>query len=219
MTEERLFRVSHQVDYDDPSSAWHSILFLYPRQGSVVSHYYVCTKCRRWRMYNPKMSSTLKNDYQGLWEYWRKKRAKKSQQKLIPDTAVEKHIQLMYKTEEEEEQIPFLWLEEPDTYKIVVEPESELDDMFVESSRYAGWKLYILTCKTAYGLPIRIVMSFAELSMLKSRLRGNFGREVIFERKRKEGMRRQVSANDVLKKQLEDKTLEERIKAMGWAQE
>ena len=209
MSEERLFRVSHQVNFDNPQSDWHSILFLIPQGGAVTSHYYLCPECRRWRVYNPRMSTTLKHDYRGLWEYWEMRKSKVAQQKLIAETDIDRRIERMSSKGNDVKQIPFLWLEEPDTFKIVVQPESELDEMLVVSDRYNGWKLYVLNCLTSYSLPIKIVMSLKELNLLKSRLKGNFGRQIIFERIAKDGMRRQMSANENTAKEVEKKKQEE----------
>lgn len=213
MNDERLVRTSHQQTYGDPESPWHSLLFLLPENRSqygITSHYFFCEECHRWRMYNPRMATTLKHDYQGIWEYWKKREAKKQQKALIEKSDAERKAETMFANPAEERKIPYLWIEEGESYTIVVHRTSQLEETFVDSNHYSGWKLFILCADTVYGLPVKIVMSMKELNLLKAKLKGNWDREIVFERIRRDGMRRQVALNEAhRKKDVElDKALE-----------
>ena len=195
---EYLFRVTHQQEYGNPESEWHSVLFLYlcPYNSFIVhSHAYVCEPCKRWKSYNPRMATHLKRDYRELWDYWQK-RANKRKQKTIDGVVQEEG-------RDDHPTVPVLWLDDGDSYPVIVEDDSQWDTFFVRSNTFSGWEIVWVECKTSYGLPLRIYMSKTEFNQLRRNVRGHAGEVVEFTRLRRNNVRNETSVNDAAKRKAD----------------
>ncbi len=187
---EYLFRVTHQEEYGNPESGWHSVLFLYacPYNTFIVhGRAYVCEQCKRWKSYNPRMAVHLKRDYKELWEYWIKSEKKKRQKTLEGVFQALKDF--------EPRAVPVLWLDDGDSYPVVVENESKWGTLFVRSNTFTGWEIIWLECKTAYGLPLRILMSKTEFNQFKRAARDHLGEVVQFTRLRRMNVRHETTVD------------------------
>ena len=197
---EYLFRMSHQAEYGNPESEWHTTLFLYacPYNSFIVhGRAWVCERCGRFKSYNPRMAVHLKHDYQGLWEYWQKRDSSRKQ-KTIDGAAG-----LGGKGPHIERAVPTLWLDDGDSYPVVVEADSQWDTFEIASNRYSAWKIVWVECKTSYGLPLRIYMSKTEFNQLRRNVRGHAGEVVEFTRLRRNNVRNETSVNDAAKRKAD----------------
>lgn len=195
---EYLFRVSHQAEYGNPESEWHSVLFLYlcPYNSFIVhSRAYVCELCKRWKSYNPRMATRLKRDYRELWDYWQKSEKKKRQKTLEGVFQALKDF--------EQKTVPVLWLDDGDSYPVIVEDDSQWDTFFVRSNTFSGWEIVWVECKTSYGLPLRIYMSKTEFNQLRRNVRGHAGEVVEFTRLRRNNVRNETSVNEAAKRKAD----------------
>ena len=203
---EFLFRVSHQADFDDPASGWHSLLFLFATHLDrciVHNRAYVCPECRRWRSYNPRMAVQLRRGYRELWDFWNKKDEKKKQKTLVEKTENELKADAMFQDPRHVRQIPILWINDDEEYPIVVEPDSQWDYFDIRSNKYSGWHIIWLECKTAYGLPLKVFMSVSEFADIKRHV--EYGRPMPFRRRVRNNIRSEISVNTAEKEEADRK--------------
>lgn len=195
---EYLFRISHQQEYGNPESEWHGVLFLYacPYNSFIVhGRAYVCEMCKRWKSYNARMAVHLKRDYQQLWDYWQNAEKKKRQKTLEGLFQALKDF--------EPRTVPVLWLDDGDSYPVIVEQDSQWDTFFVSSNTFSGWEIVWVECKTAYGLPLRIYMSKTEFNQLRQKVRGHAGEVVQFTRLRRNNVRHEISVDAAAKQKAD----------------